>query len=84
VLAYSYQVPKSLLLETLRNLLHARQLTINAKDAVARAVDAYANGRGDFADYVIRERANEAGCDTVLTFDLALLKEEGFTEPQVD
>jgi hypothetical protein len=37
--------------------------------------------RIDFADYVIREKALDAGCSAVLTCDKAQLSEESFTEP---
>ncbi|MBI3181051.1 MAG: type II toxin-antitoxin system VapC family toxin [Myxococcales bacterium] len=81
VLTYSYKVARSRVLDTLRALLHARQLAIPSRDAAARAIDAFAGGRGDFADYLIREQAREAGGETVATFDRALLGEEGFVEP---
>ena len=35
-------------------------------------------GKGDFADYVIRELARKEGCSEVVTFDKVLLKEAGF------
>jgi predicted nucleic-acid-binding protein len=38
----------------------------------------YAHGKGDFADYVIREQARAAGCERIATFDRALLEEELF------
>jgi len=81
VLTFSYKVTRSRALEVLRQLLHARQLLIASGDAVARAVDAFATGRGDFADYLIREEARSAGASTLMTFDRALLTEEGFIEP---
>lgn len=81
VLTYSYKVPRSRTLATLRQLLHARQLLLVSADVVARAIDAYAAGRGDFADYLIREQARAAGGDRVATYDRALLDEEGFVEP---
>jgi predicted nucleic-acid-binding protein len=81
VLTYSCKVSKPQVVRTLKSLLHTRQLAIASRDVVAGALAAFAVGRGDFADYVIRERARESGSETVLTFDRALLKEEGFTEP---
>jgi predicted nucleic-acid-binding protein len=46
-----------------------------------RAVEAFASGRGDFADYVICEQARGAGAESVATFDKTLLSEGGFAEP---
>ena len=81
VLAASYGVPKAEIVAILRKLLHSRQLTFRASDVLSRALDAYESGRGDFADYVIREDAAAAGYESVATFDKALLKEAGFARP---
>ncbi len=81
VLTYSYKVPRVRVLETLRQLLHAKQLLIVSKDLVSKAVDAFEEGRGDFADYLIREQAKAAGGNSVATFDRMLLKEAGFIAP---
>ncbi|MGH7717247.1 MAG: PIN domain-containing protein [Gemmatimonadaceae bacterium] len=81
VLAGSYRVARSQIATTLRDLLRARHLAFSAPDALARGLDAFGRGRGDFADYLIREHAREAGCEAVATFDRALLSERGFVAP---
>ena len=48
---------------------------------LVRALAAFIRGKGDFADSVIKEHAQAAGCDGVATFDRTLLKEEGFVAP---
>jgi predicted nucleic-acid-binding protein len=78
VLSASYEVPKPKIVAILSELLHARQLTFRASENLVRALEAFAAGKGDFADYVIREDARAAGCDSVVTFDKVLLKEGGF------
>ncbi len=45
------------------------------------ALEAHRTGPGDFADYLICERAREAGCELVATFDRALLNQAGFSKP---
>ena len=45
---------------------------------INEALEAYDAGRGDFADYLIREHARVSGCEAVATFDGDLLKEPGF------
>lgn len=50
-------------------------------DGLVRALEGFVTGKGDFADYVIKEHARTAGCDEVATFDRALLKETGFVAP---
>jgi predicted nucleic-acid-binding protein len=81
VLSASYDTSKPEIISLIRKLLHARQLTFRMSDLLARALEAYAAGKGDFADYVIREDAAAAGCGSVATFDKALLKEAGFARP---
>jgi predicted nucleic-acid-binding protein len=81
VLSARYELSKPEIIPLITKLLHARQLTFRASEVLARALEAYAAGKGDFADYVIREDAAAAGCDSVATFDKALLKEAGFARP---
>lgn len=51
---------------------------MNEVQGVTRALDAYDAGGGDFADYLAREQARAAECETVATFDKVLLRERGF------
>ncbi|CAK0781582.1 hypothetical protein CCP4SC76_7890001 [Gammaproteobacteria bacterium] len=44
-------------------------LTIEDKSSVYAALDAYANGRADFSDYLILESARAARALPVYTFD---------------
>jgi predicted nucleic-acid-binding protein len=81
VLGYSYEVPRTEIVTLLGRLLHARHLRFADRDRVAAALDAFAAGKGDFADYVILAHAQAAGADVVATFDRALLKERGFRRP---
>ena len=81
VLEYSYKVSRSEVVDVLGRLLHARHMTFGAPDLLVRALASFSSGKGDFADYVIREHALAAGCATVATFDRALLKEPAFTRP---
>ncbi|MBI2893006.1 MAG: hypothetical protein HYY06_05605 [Deltaproteobacteria bacterium] len=62
-------------------LVRARQIAVEEKEGVHRCLAAFHDGRGDFADYVLRERSSAAGCDRVATFDKTLSKEEGFVLP---
>jgi len=78
VLRLRYNFPKSEIIDRLQLLSQARQLAFTSADRVAGAIRSYAAGRGDFADYLIREQAIEDECEAVATFDRALLKESGF------
>jgi predicted nucleic-acid-binding protein len=81
VLDSAYGFGREEIAAVLAQLLQTRQLTFQSSDRIAEALGAYGVGHGDFADYVIREEAMEAGCEVVVTFDKALLHEAGFRAP---
>ncbi len=81
VLQTAYRFARPIVVQTLRRLLAARALAFRDSAALARAVEAFAGGKGDFADYVILVHAREAGCDRVATFDRALPREGQFVAP---
>jgi predicted nucleic-acid-binding protein len=81
VLARAYRQSRPAIVGVLESLLRSRGLEVEGRDEVGRAVVAFASGKGDFADYLVRERSRAAGCESVLTFDAALLKEDGFIRP---
>jgi predicted nucleic-acid-binding protein len=81
VLESAYALARAEIVPVLRGLIAAEHLELETADAIRRAVDAYANGRGDLADYLIREQAQAAGCSGVATFDRALLREPNFVRP---
>jgi predicted nucleic-acid-binding protein len=81
VLVVAYQVPRREIGETLGRLLMAAHLRYDNVDRLSRALEAFLTGKGDFADYLIREEARGAGCDQVATFDRVLLKERAFVAP---
>jgi predicted nucleic-acid-binding protein len=80
-LSSAYRFSRAEIQEALAGLLRARAVVFASSDQLARALEAYATGRGDFADYLIREHARAAGADTVATFDRSLLEERGFSKP---
>jgi predicted nucleic-acid-binding protein len=81
VLSYAYRFSRVEIIAILLQLRRVAQLTIEAPDEVRRAIDAYAAQRGDFADYVIAERAIANGCSTIATFDRVLHTDPRFTAP---
>ncbi len=81
VLKRLYRKSKLEIIKIIRIVLLAEGLVFNSTEAIWSALDAYEQGRGDFADYIIREQARDAGCEVVATFDKVLVKEEGFIEP---
>ncbi|MFZ4737187.1 MAG: PIN domain-containing protein, partial [Bradymonadia bacterium] len=81
VLGRVYRLSKDDLVDILRALVQARELDIQGREGVRRALDAFVRGKGDFPDYLIRELALGAGCDRIATFDKALLGEPEFYSP---
>ena len=82
VLSVAYKVGRKEIAAVLRSLFRARHLDFGAVDQLIRALDSYESGKGDFADYLIREHARAADCESVATFDRLLLKERGFVAPK--
>lgn len=80
VLSTSYRFSRSEIAGVLGDLLRGRGVVFSSSDSLARALQAYVAGKGDFADYLIREHARNEGADTVATFDRALLKDQGFSK----
>lgn len=81
VLQVAYRVSKPDVIATLKNLVRARQLELEDAELVRKALAEFEDGKGDFADYLIRARSAARWCERVATFDKALLKEAGFVAP---
>lgn len=81
VLSIAYRRDRFEITSMLELLLRSGGLELEGRDEVTRALNAFAAGKGDFADYLIREKARSAGCESVMTFDSALLREAEFVRP---
>ena len=81
VLRKAYGYPRTTIAEALARLLDTGNVVFEGREGLRTALSAYRAGRGDLSDYLSRESALAAGCETVATFDQALLDEPGFTEP---
>jgi predicted nucleic-acid-binding protein len=81
VLESAYGFRREEIAGALAGLLDARQLLFRDRDALRRSLESFGDGGGDFSDYVGRELALQAGCESVATFDRALLREAGFVRP---
>jgi predicted nucleic-acid-binding protein len=76
-----YKVPKGEVVGAFRAVLASAGFIVEDVAAAEGALDAWATGRGDFADYLIRIRARALGAVAVYTFDGALHGDDGFAEP---
>ena len=62
----------------LDQLLRTELIVVASPAVIERSLDAYRNGKGDFADYLVREQARAIDAGDVVTFDRALKGEDGF------
>ena len=63
---------------TLDRLLRTELIVLSDAAIAENALAAYRAGKGDFADYLIREQSMAAGAREVVTFDRVLKIENGF------
>lgn len=81
VLSTRYRCSREELAAVVRKLVAAEELAFESADRVVRALHAFEQGAAGFADYLIGERARDAGCQEVYTFDQKLLRGAGFVRP---
>lgn len=62
----------------LDQMLRTELIVVAAPAVIERALAAYRNGKGDFADYLVREQALVLDAREVVTFDRALKGQDGF------
>ena len=74
VLESAYGFPRATVADAVNWLLAAEQLTVENRGEAERALAAFADGEGDMADLLLRERARAHGAQAVATFDRALLQ----------
>ena|SRR5689334_17129044 len=78
VLTRRARLSRSDIAAAVEQLLHTELVVVSDSVVCETALAAYRSGRGDFADYLIREQARAAEASEVLTFDRALKGETGF------
>jgi predicted nucleic-acid-binding protein len=79
VLRSLYGLKRDEIHESLEAVLDADHLEIENRDAVHRAAALYAEGTGDFADYLIGLQNRQAGCRDTVTLDRSLRSSNLFT-----
>jgi predicted nucleic-acid-binding protein len=69
VLARAYRAPKAAIAAVIEGLLRARELAVENAEAHYRALAAFQASPADYADALIAEAGNRAGCNETVTFD---------------
>lgn len=78
VLGKRHRLSRAEVADELDNLLQTELIVVPNEGIASRAVAAYRDGKGDFADYLIREQGISHEANEVVTFDRSLKGESGF------
>ena len=78
VLTRRVGISRAEIADTLDRILRTELFVVADSVQVETALEAYREGRGDFADYLMRAQAEAAGATEVITFDRALKNERAF------
>lgn len=77
VLVRVYQADRDFIARTLESWLRAKEVVVEQLSLVWRALNLYKTSKADFADNLVERSCKNAGCDYVLTFDVAAAKTAG-------
>ena len=77
VLEAGFELSRRQIAEAFQNLMAVDAFKIERVSVVAGAIRAYAEGKADFADYLIERSSVHAGCDRTMTFDREAAKSGG-------
>ena len=81
VLRRSYRLKKVEFADLLESIFETTEFQFSTGVDIRKALASYRVGKGDFADYLIREQSIAAGCQSMATFDKDLLTEAYFVAP---
>jgi predicted nucleic-acid-binding protein len=79
VLRGAYDLSKDSVCGALDKILDAAIFSVDDRDLVRDALQAYRAGRGDFSDHLLGARNRRAGCQVTVTFDRALKDSDLFS-----
>jgi predicted nucleic-acid-binding protein len=79
VLSSAFELSRGQIVEAFDGLTRAKQLVVEQRDQVVRALRAYGASSADFPDCLIERTATAAGCAKVMTFDVGASKQAGMT-----
>ncbi|MFA5985528.1 MAG: hypothetical protein WC782_16035 [Methylococcaceae bacterium] len=80
VLARCYGSSQSEICQVLESLMHTKHIIVQDTEVVWKALRNFKLGKADFfADCLIKEAAFEAGCSSVVTFDVTAARDSGMT-----
>ncbi len=79
VLSSSYGLKRSQVAQAFDALLQTKEIVIERADLVRRALTIFTTTNADLADCLIERASTDAGCNRIMTFDVAAAKITGMT-----
>jgi len=81
VLSRAYHLSRNEIAHVLEGLFSSADVEYDSPVCLSKALASYLKKSGDFADYLILEKARELGCEKLCTFDKIFLQEKGTEIP---
>jgi predicted nucleic-acid-binding protein len=79
----TFKLEREAVCQRLAGIIDAPEFLFAHPQAVRRAVEQYARGPADFADYLLGELNEAFGCEATLTFDLDAARSHAFRHLKV-
>jgi predicted nucleic-acid-binding protein len=79
VLSSCYGSSKAEISSVLENLMHTKYIIVQDTDIVWKALRNFRDGKADFADCLIKLASFDAGCSSVVTFDVKAARDSGMS-----
>jgi predicted nucleic-acid-binding protein len=77
VLSSCYGSSKAEISNVLENLMHTKYIIVQDADIVWKALRNFKDGKADFPDCLIKHTSFNAGCSSVVTFDVKAARDTG-------
>ena len=79
VLSSCYGSSKAEISKVLENLMHTKYIIVQDADIVWKALRNFKDGKADFPDCLIKHTSFNAGCSSVVTFDIKAARDCGMS-----
>ncbi len=79
VLSSCYGSSKAGISKVLESLMHTKYIIVQDADTVWKALRNFKDGKADFPDCIIKDTSFNAGCSSVVTFDVKAARDSGMS-----
>lgn len=77
VLSSCYDSSKAEISKVIESLMHTKYIIVQDADIVWKALRNFKEGKADFPDCLIKHTSFNAGCSSVVTFDIKAARDSG-------